>query len=42
MQENGAFTGESSIELLKYFRCKYVIIGHSERRQNNADSNLII
>ena len=41
-KENGAFTGESSIELLKYFRCKYVIIGHSERRQNNADSNLII
>ena len=40
--QNGAFTGESSIDLLKSFKCKYVIIGHSERRENNADSNFIV
>jgi triosephosphate isomerase len=30
--ENGAFTGENSPKLLKQMGCKYVIIGHSERR----------
>tara|TARA_B100000989_G_scaffold263475_1_gene215384 strand:- start:724 stop:1470 length:747 start_codon:yes stop_codon:yes gene_type:complete len=29
---NGAFTGDSSIDLLKKFNCKYIIAGHSERR----------
>ena len=29
---NGAFTGDSSIDLLKKFNCKYIISGHSERR----------
>lgn len=41
-EEKGAFTGESSISLLKFFKCKYVVLGHSERRENNGDSNLII
>jgi len=31
--ESGAYTGEISIEMLKDFNVKYVIIGHSERRQ---------
>ena len=41
-KENGAFTGESSVQLLKLFKCKYVILGHSERREYNTDSNLLI
>ena len=31
-EEKGAFTGESSPKLLKEIGCKYVILGHSERR----------
>ena len=31
--EKGAYTGEVSIDMLKDIDCKYVIIGHSERRQ---------
>ena len=30
--ENGAYTGEISAGMLRDFACKYVIIGHSERR----------
>ena len=30
--ESGAFTGEISASMLKDFGCKYVIVGHSERR----------
>jgi triosephosphate isomerase (TIM) len=29
---NGAFTGEVSAAMLKEFSCKYVLVGHSERR----------
>lgn len=32
-EENGAFTGEVSGPMLREAGCKYVIIGHSERRQ---------
>ncbi len=32
-EENGAFTGEISADMLRSVGCKYVIIGHSERRQ---------
>ncbi len=31
--EKGAFTGEISVSMLKEYGVKYVIIGHSERRQ---------
>ncbi|MDR1561196.1 MAG: triose-phosphate isomerase [Holosporaceae bacterium] len=31
-EEEGAFTGEISPKLLKEIKCKYVILGHSERR----------
>ena len=31
--EKGAYTGELSADMLKAVGCKYVIIGHSERRQ---------
>ena len=30
--ENGAYTGEISAAMIKDFGCKYVILGHSERR----------
>ena len=39
---SGAFTGDSSIKLLKYFKCKYVIAGHSERRILHKESNIEI
>jgi triosephosphate isomerase len=29
----GAYTGEVSVSMLKDFGCRYVIVGHSERRQ---------
>lgn len=31
--ENGAYTGEVSVAMLKDAKCSHVIIGHSERRQ---------
>jgi triosephosphate isomerase len=30
---NGAYTGEVSAPMLREFGCRYVIVGHSERRQ---------
>ena len=41
-KESGAFTGETSPLLLKEFGCKYVIIGHSERRRIFKESNEVI
>ena len=38
-QETGAYTGEVSAAMLNDFACKYVIIGHSERRHVYGDSN---
>ncbi len=32
-EDNGAFTGEVSTEMLNEVNCEYVILGHSERRQ---------
>lgn len=37
--DNGAFTGEISALMLKDFGVKYVIIGHSERRQYFGETN---
>jgi triosephosphate isomerase len=38
-QDEGAFTGEVSCKMLKDAGCKYVIIGHSERRQFFGETN---
>ena len=38
-QDEGAFTGEVSAKMLKDVGCKYVIIGHSERRQFFSETN---
>jgi len=32
-EQKGAFTGETSVNMLKEYNVEYVIIGHSERRQ---------
>lgn len=31
-KNSGAFTGETSVTMFKEFDCKYVLVGHSERR----------
>jgi len=38
-KSSGAFTGEISAIMLKEFNCKYVIVGHSERRSYYGDTN---
>lgn len=38
--ESGAYTGEISAAMLKDFGCKYVLMGHSERRCLYAELNL--
>ena len=43
-EESGAYTGEISVQMIKEFGTKYVILGHSERRhifgEKNRDINL--
>lgn len=41
-EEKGAFTGEVSVTMLKDFDTKYVIIGHSERRQYFGETDEMI
>ncbi len=36
--ESGAYTGEVSVSMLQDIGCKYVLIGHSERREMFGDS----
>ena len=38
-QKNGAYTGEVSAEMLQSIGLRYVIIGHSERREYNHENN---
>lgn len=38
-QDEGAFTGEVSCKMLKDVGCRFVIIGHSERRQYFCETN---
>ncbi|MDB5854399.1 MAG: triose-phosphate isomerase [Herminiimonas sp.] len=39
MHTSGAYTGEMSAAMIKEFDCRYVIVGHSERRSGHAESN---
>ena len=38
-QDNGAFTGEVSARMLADLRCRWVLVGHSERRQLFGESD---
>src|SRR5699024_5381298 len=38
-EDNGAFTGETSPQMLNEVGCSYVILGHSERRQYYGESD---
>lgn len=40
--ENGAHTGDISAGMLKDSGCSYVILGHSERRQNHGESDVLV
>lgn len=41
-KDNGAYTGEVSAKILKECGCKYVILGHSERRQEQKETSELI
>ena len=38
----GAYTGEVSADMLRDFAVRYCIVGHSERRQYHAESDLLV
>jgi len=40
MHEQGAYTGEVSADMLREFGIRYVIVGHSERRQYHGEQDL--
>jgi triosephosphate isomerase len=40
MHEQGAYTGESSADMLREFGIRYVLVGHSERRQYHGEQDL--
>ena len=40
--EAGAYTGEISVQMLQDYACRYVIIGHSERRNLFGESDQLI
>ena len=41
-EDEGQFTGDVSAKLLQEVNCEYVIVGHSERRKNQQETNAII
>lgn len=42
VHEQGAYTGEVSVAMLADFGCRYVIVGHSERRALHAESDQLV
>lgn len=40
--EQGAFTGEVSAAMLQDFQVRYVLVGHSERRQYHGESSSVV
>ncbi|ATW01810.1 triose-phosphate isomerase [Candidatus Legionella polyplacis] len=41
-EENGPFTGEISVSMLKDYDCRYVLVGHFERRSIFKENNALI
>jgi triosephosphate isomerase len=41
-QDSGAYTGEISAGMLAQLGCRYVVVGHSERRQYHGESDELI
>lgn len=41
-EKSGAYTGEISASMLNDFGCKYVIVGHSERRAYHFESDQVV
>lgn len=41
-EKSGAFTGENSAEVAKKMDCKFVLLGHSERRQFFSENHLAL
>lgn len=41
-QESGAYTGEVAATMIKEFNCKYIIVGHSERRHIYGETNKMV
>ncbi|MBL7923810.1 MAG: triose-phosphate isomerase [Bacteroidia bacterium] len=39
---SGAYTGEVSAAMLSSYGCKYVLVGHSERRQYYGEDNVLL
>jgi triosephosphate isomerase len=42
VHESGAFTGEVAATMLDEFRCRYVIVGHSERRALHLEADQVV
>ncbi|MDU0355455.1 triose-phosphate isomerase [Paraglaciecola aquimarina] len=40
--DSGAHTGELSVSIVKDLGCQYVIVGHSERREDNFESDEVV
>lgn len=41
-QASGAYTGEAGTAMLAEFGCRFVIVGHSERRQYHGETDVLV